>query len=357
MSKQFLLIVGFLLVSKFTYSQTTAIPEIDSLKMQLNSLQSSVDSIKKQTEIPAKNKADATAKILKTKADITTQQIEAIRICAKFNDRFAQGSAAINTILSGIQSGVSIGELSSPFVNPAFKKSYDNWLSKWGKFIPAVVLPALSIALKDNNAKIGSVSIGISLTAILSAISSSDKQRNTDITKAITGVTNTMDLFEFNRSVYDDIQKLKSVITSVNASDSTFNNEFQEYWKANQDILTLSDDAITKDQRFKTFIDNTTVYFDRFQLKLARVNYVLDYAQGMINSYKLRYRYVSSTDTTQSQMLKDTRKAIIDLEGVYSKFKNDWTNLQTNFYKITPTETRKLQLFYQLEEIKKNLYQ
>lgn len=354
MTKKILIICAMFILSKFTYSQTQP-TEIDSLKTQLNNLQTSVDSIKKQSETPTRTTAEATAKLAKTKADILNQQIEAIRICAKFNDRFAQGSSAINTILSGIESGVTIGELSSPFVNPTFRKSYDNWISKWGKYIPSVVLPALSIALKNNNAKVGSVSIGLTLTGILSAISSSDKQRNADMTKAIMGVTNTMDLFEFNRSVYEDIQKLKAVIKSVNGTDSTFNSEYQTYWKANQNILTLSDDAISKDPRFKTFIDNTTLYFDKFQLKLTRVNYTLDYAQGMINSYKLRYNSVNSSDPANNQMLRDTKKAIDDLDGVYVKFKTDWTNLQSNFYKITPTETRKLQLFYQLEEIKKNL--
>lgn len=355
MTKQLVLLIGFMIMTKSVFSQSTPTPEIDSLKMQLYSLQTSVDSIRKQAEVPTKNKADAAAKLSKTKSDILAQQIEAIRICGKFNERFAQGSEAMNVILSSIYSGVSIGELSSPFVNPTFSKSYDNWISKWGKFLPAVILPAASLALKDNNAKIGSVSIGITLTAILSAISSSDKQRNTDITKAITGVTNTMDLFDFNRNVYNDIQKLKSVIKSVDASDSTFNKEFQAYWSSNQDILTMSDADVAKDPRFKTFIDNTTVYFDRFQLKLARVNYVLDFAQSMINSYKLRYSNVNNGDNTQGEILRDTKKAIDDLESLYTKLGKDWNKLQANFYKITPTETRKLQLFYQMEEIKKNL--
>lgn len=355
MTKKFLLLIGLFILTNSVFSQSTL--KIDSLKIQLYSLQTSVDSIRKQAEVPTKSKVDAATKFAKTKSDILTQQIEAIRICAKFNDRFAQGSAAMNTILSGIYSGVSIGELSSPFVNPTFRKSYDNWLSKWGKFLPAVILPAASLALKDNNAKIGSVSIGISLTAILSAISSSDKQRNTDITKAITGVTNTMDLFDFNRNVYNDIQKLKSVIKSVDASDSTFNREFQTYWRSNQDILTMLDADIAKDPRFKTFIDNTTVYFDRFQLKLTRVNYVLDFAQSMINSYKLRYSNVNISDSTQGEILRDTKKSIDDLEGIYTKFKIDWNNLQAAFYKITPTETRKLQIFYQMEEFKNNLEQ
>lgn len=354
MKKTHSFLVLFLFSTSFSFAQTTT-SEFDSLKTQLYSLQSSVDSIKKQSDAPTKNKTEAASKLAKTKADILTQQIEAVRICAKFNDRFAQGSAAINAILSGIQSGVTIGTLSSPFVNPTFRKSYDNWLSKWGKFIPAVLLPTASLALKNNNAKIGSVSIGIGLTGLLSALSSSDKKRNDDITKAITGVTSTMDLFDFNRSVFEDIQKLKSIIKSVDAADSTFNEQFQIYWKANQDVLTLSDDGILKDSRFLTFIDNTTIYFDRFQLKLTRVNYTLDYAQSLINSYKLRYNYINSADNAKSQMLKDTKQAIDDLETVYTKFKNDWTLLQSNFYKITPTETRKLQLFYQLEQLKKNL--
>lgn len=354
MTIRFFLSTVACILTLLNFAQTTT-SEFDSLKTQLYNLQASVDSIKKQSEVPARNKAEAAAKIAKTKASILTQQIEAVRLCAKFIDRFAQGSAAINVILSGIQSGVTMGALSSPFVIPTFRKSYDNWLSRWGKFIPAVILPVASLAYNNNNAKIGSVSVGIGLTGLLSALSKSDKKRNEDITKAITSVTSTIDLFDFNRSVYEDIQKLKSVISSVHAADSTFNEQIQSYWKANQDVLTLSDDSISKDPRFLTFIDNTTIYFDRFQLKLTRVNYTLDYAQSLINSYKFRYNHVNSIDLANSQMLKETKKAIDDLDDVYTKFTSEWLQLQSNFYKITPTETRKFQLFYQLEQLKRTI--
>lgn len=330
--------------------------QIDSLKIQLTSLKNSVDSIKKSSENPVAASKAATAKKIKdSKDEILNKQLKAIKICADFTTRFAQGSLSIDAILSGMKTGISIAELSSPFVNPEFKKSYDSWISKWGKFIPAVVLPAVSLGLKNNNAKVGSISIGLGLTTILSAISSSDKKRNIAMENAINSVTSTMDLFQFNRAVHDDLQKLKSMIGSVNASDSTFSSDFSSYWKSNKDISITSEKEIVADPRFLTYIENSTFYFERFQLKLARVNYTLDYAQGLINTYISKYEYVSKTPSNHNITLLNTKKSIDSINDVYRKFKGEWDNLQKNFYVITPAESRTLQLFSQLEEIKVNL--
>lgn len=328
----------------------------DSLKQQLNSLQDSVNKYKKVAEEIVTDKKKKQSEINKTKSQIIDKQIEAIRICAKYTDRFSQGTLAMDVILSAIQSNVSLGQLSSPFISPTFKDSYDNWFGKWGKFLPAIIIPALSLFSDNENFKTASVSVGLSITTIASALTKNgDKGRNKDITTAFNNVTSTIDLFDFNRTVYDDIEKLKAIIKSVENSDSTFSSDFSNYIKSNGDLLTLPDDSIKNDPRFKKYIENSTVYFDRFQLKLARVNYVLDFAYGMIQSYEKRYSYITAINLSSNPIYPETQKAIITLKNQYSNLKGKWDTLQSKYYKLTPTETRKLDSFYQLEEILRNL--
>lgn len=90
-------------------------------------------------------------------------------------------------------------------------------------------------------------------------------------------------------------------------------------------------------------------------MKLARVNYVLDFAYGMIETYEKRYQLINSTEISTNPIYTETKTAIEDLKKQYKDSKDKWNTLQSNFYKLTPTETRNLDSFYQLEEILRNL--
>jgi hypothetical protein len=348
----------FILVTMTCLSQAPTVIPADTLKKQLSQLQSKVDSI--QTQLGKvqglKNVGLKKSQGLALQKDIRDEQVKAIRICAVFMDRYAVGTKATDVILGALNTGITIGQLSSPFANKKFKDDYQKWGDKWGKFLPAIILPALSLLVKSNQeAQIGSVSLGLTITAAWSALSKSGKLQNNELTSAINNITQTMDLFDFNRTVYDDNQKLKAVIASVGAADPKLWPEFKRYWEKNKDILTSSNDEIKQDPRFPVFIDSTTVYLDRFQLKLARVNYVLDFAKGMMDSYDARYRLINADASNPVTIA--TAQAIADLKKTYSDNSKDWQELQGTFYKMTPGEARKLNAFYQLEEFFKQLHQ
>lgn len=353
----FLLLFTFSCSFGQTDTSLQQVQVVDTLKQQLNLLPNSVTDIQKKIEDGAmvQDRMTREQNLKSTKDTISFRQADVIKLCARYNERFAQGTIATETIISALSSGITIAKLSSPFESPTFRKNYDNWLSKWGKFLPAVILPTASLFFKDNNVKSISVAVGMSLTTIISAISKSDNKREKDMVLAIENVTSTIELFDFNRVVYGDLQKLKNSILSFQTADPDLYQNYKSYWRKNIDLAEKDRVDIIKDPRFLSYIDSSTIYFDRFQVKLVRLNYILDQAEGMLKSYEARNEYISKTDTSGSQIKIDINVSIMNLREAYDNHTKNWKELQATFYTITPVEARKFDSFYQLEEIKRNL--
>lgn len=148
-------------VNSLFCQETTADNPTDTLKAQLSALQGVVADIKSDVE-QVKQKANSQEKEdekIKIKEDIRKKQVEAIKICAKFTDRFAHGTIATDNILTAMKTGIAISSLQSPFVNNSFRGGYDNFWDKWGKWLPAVILPTASLLTKNENTKIVSIPI------------------------------------------------------------------------------------------------------------------------------------------------------------------------------------------------------
>ncbi|MDQ1089747.1 hypothetical protein [Siphonobacter sp. SORGH_AS_1065] len=332
------------------------------LKSYLTKVQSAYDNIKELSKsIPAAGEAHR-QQIASTMENIKKRQLESVKICAIFNTLFASGSSNVDIILASLNTGITLGKMTTPFVAPTFRNSYDNWIGKWGKYLPSIALPLASMFSKNENFKVASVSVGMSLTALINILSRSDKDRNKDVTQAFTNVTETIDLFDFNRAVYGDIEKLQTVIKSVISADSTLSKDYNTFFDENKDLFTKTDSDLVADSRYTNFIEKSRPLMDRFQSKLIRINYVLDYAEGMIKSYEIRSNYINNqpipTSTyleSYSSIKKDTYNAINDLNKIFKDNKERWNSLQSRYYKLTPSDTKKLELFSDLEEIKKTL--
>lgn len=327
---------------------TTQTPENegDYLKRQLQELSGKYAELQQQVK-SVDSKVDKTDVLV----SITARQTEAVRLSGSFVERFAQGSQATETILTALSTGAKMGSLSSPFTSATFTKEYDNWINKWGKFIPAIALPALSLTLENTkpNTKLASVPIGISLTALLSAINFSKKDK---VQEGLSNLQSTMDLFDLNRLVYNDMQKLQSYIRSANKADSLLSKDFATFWASNKDLFLKSDEDLRGDKRYKDYINNAQIYMSRFQLRLVKIKFVLDESESMIRSYSQR-DYIKNYDPNKATKInQETKDAVDKLTLTYNAFRRQWEELQGRYYQISPEELRKLDSYYDLENLK-----
>lgn len=323
--------------------------EEDFLKQQLTEFTAKISKLQQELK-----DASTSQKKINLIQEIEKRQIESVRLSGSFVERFAQGAKASETILSALETGASIGELASPFVSPTFTKNYDNWMERWGKFIPSVALPALAISIKNltPDQKLISVPIGITITGLISGLNKSESKKTEAIQKSIMDFQSTLDLFDLNRLVYNDVQKLKSYINSANKADSTLSDEFIKFWSENKSLFLKSDLEFISDARYKTYIGQAQIYMSRFQIKLTKIKFVLDFVEGMIKSYYNRDIISSSRTGNANQIQTETKNSLDKLNQTYTNFKNNWEELQGQFYQISPEELHKLDSYYELENLK-----
>ena len=323
------------------------IPPNDVLKAQIQDLSAKILHV--QQALQSADTPEEKQSVIK---EIEERQVEALRLSASFVERFAQGAKATETILSALEAGVSIGELSSPFVSSTAADRINSWFNKWGKFVPAVVTPTVAFSLNqlNSNQKLASLPIGLSVTNLISAIYENKKDKA--IVKSLTSIQSTLDLFDLNRLVYNDIQKLKAYISSATKADSTLPAELISYWENNKDLTLMPDPALRADPRFPDYINTSQIYISRFQVKLTKVKFVLDHVEGMISSYYERELIKNYNPQTADKVQTETKFALDKLVMTYANFKNNWEELQGRFYQISPAQLRKLDSYYQLETMK-----
>lgn len=325
----------------------SSVPPNDVLKGQVQELSKKIIQVQQALQ-DATTPQERSAII----EEIDKRQAEALRLSGSFIERFAQGAKATETILSALETGASIGELSSPFVSLTASAKISNWVNKWGKFVPAVVMPTVALSMNqlNSNQKIATIPIGLSVTNLISAIY--DNKKDKAIDKSITDIQSTLDLFDLNRLVYNDIQKLKAFIKSATKSDSTLPAELITYWSDNKDLFLLPDAELRADPRFPDYINNSQIYISRFQVKLTKIKFVLDHVEGMINAYYERDLIKNYNPDTATKVQTETKIALDKLVLTYTNFKTNWEELQGRFYQISPAQLRKLDSYYQLETMK-----
>lgn len=288
--------------------------------------------------------------------NIDKAQLDAVKLCMKQNIIYGTGASNVDIILGSLQIGSDFGKLTSPFASTDFTKRYDSWKDKWAKFIPAIVLPIGSLFLKGANAKVAGASTGLLLTSIFNGFS---KKNGSEFDKAFTAFNETLDLFEFNRTVYGDLKKLDDVVISALTFDPKLAVDYIELNKETNRLWALGEAAMIADTGYKTYIKKSLPIIDRFQVKLTKISYVFNFASSLISAYK-KYDFPDASNevkTTKeySTVLNQTSKVVNDLTGALDANKDRWEGLMSNVYILTPKNRRTLERFEDLEDDKISL--
>jgi hypothetical protein len=292
---------------------------------------------------------------------ILKQQVKAVGLCCHLNQKLSFSAKTIDLIFDAMSFGIDLGKATSPYVSHTFTQTYDKWYDEVVNFAPAIagsLLPVLFNKM-DDKWKTGSMTIGLSVSGVVMAINgwlkSKKAEEHQNSLRNLSNAVNMIELFEFNRDIYNDIQKIQSMIKSVNAADSLLGTEYEkfydEYCKKIEE-REISEASMPKYEHFHEIIEKSIPYFDRFDERLARANVVLDYIKSVLDTYTLKYAYLSKIEAYKGNpMLIEAYEYIKRMSEKRETHRDRWDALQKQM-RVTPEQSRNLQLFYDYEKLK-----
>jgi len=280
-------------------------------------------------------------------AVINRDRSKAVQIAVGLTVSLSGASSSIDFAMESFKVGAKMQSLSTPFLSATFTTSYNN-IEKL-KFLPSVILPLAAILIPgaSEDQKIGSVAVGASLTGILHFIKL--KPSKDDAKSATTKkITETMDLFNLNRAVYVDMEKIVSYAELVMSTDPTLSSQFTVFKNSVDNMVGMSDTELASDPRFETVIGQAQDFFSRFDRKLSRVDYLIAQVEASVETYKRRPEYISAAGVTEDGLPKDIRERVDQVGDLVVRYAELWAKLKKDHYSISSTKLNSLNSFNQL---------
>ncbi|MGH7648129.1 MAG: hypothetical protein ACREND_08420 [Gemmatimonadaceae bacterium] len=318
--------------------------------IQLVSASSALTAVTENLRIAARSESGTdNSATLKT---LTEKQGAAIRLTGQFARAYATGAAARVSILDNLSFGLSFASAASPFVSKTFDDSYvkTTHYLKAGSALLGVV--GALLFSKDGSTRLAILGGGVGGTALIDLFRQSDSHVAKQAASGFAAINSTIDLFDFNRLVYNDILRLNGMVAVARNTDSVLTGAMKAFAEspANQALLLVDSDSMSTLPGFCTYITSAESLFVRLQPLVAQVNNIYETAESMVKAYQLN-GIVADSGAQPSLYATDVKQAIGQLAKGLRNSQDSWATLQALLI-ISPSDIRQLNAFYELQDIK-----
>jgi len=247
--------------------------------------------------------------------------------------------------LDNFLQGVSLSLLASPFQNPTFDSHYEG-ITKWINFAPTVGAVAGTLIAEEGKEEDGAIyglAIGLTIWGVKQVL---PKKVNEDLAM-------TLELFEFNRRVRNDVSSIIAQAQAVLVSDSTLSSELLQLHTTvdafDKTNLTVSFKNANLDGAL--FVRNVQDLYSRVQTRLKASDQIYELLNKQVNIYKDDPLYRSDPSAKNRNMHEDTVHNITNLKDTLETAKQGRLEAQQALARISSSDLVALEGYQSLKNL------